>query len=75
MSSLFSALGAGAAADPRGGNIAATVAASRPKYLPEYVMLCTLLGILDFPQQECQPNRKRQTKRAFSPQKTSNNGE
>lgn len=66
MSSLFSALGAGAAADPRAGNIAATVAASRPKYLPEYVMPCTLLGILDFPQQECQLNRKRDKLRALS---------
>lgn len=48
------------------GNIAATVAASRPKYLPEYVMLCTLLGILDFPRQECQLNRKRDQLRELS---------
>lgn len=43
-----------------------TVAASEPKCLPAYVMFCTSLGILDFPHQECQLNRKRRKLRELS---------
>lgn len=53
-------------ADSCSGDIALTVAASYLKFLPAYVMFCTLLGILDFPHQECQLNRKRDKLRELS---------
>lgn len=43
-----------------------TLAASDPKFLPVDVMFCTSLGILDFPLQECQLNRKRGKLRELS---------
>lgn len=59
------------------GDIATPVALQAlPKFLPAYVMLCTLLGIPDFPHQECQPNRKRDKLRElciYSKQVTMNN--
>lgn len=36
------------------------------KFLPAYVMFCSLLGILDFPHQECQLNRKSDKLRELS---------
>lgn len=61
---------------PAAGTLQRLSLASPPKFLPAYVMFCTLLGIPDFPHQECQPNRKRDKLRElciYSKQVTMNN--